>query len=95
MARTLHAVLNQHRPNSGIPPNESASTAFGIIPAIAVAVIAVGGIRERAHYPALLAGSALPIVLSGLLDCVTWGWRLHATIMYLYDQPKGATSMSR
>ena len=34
MARTLHAVLNQHRPDSGIPPNESASTAFGIIDAV-------------------------------------------------------------
>ena len=59
-----------------------------LIPAIAVAVIAVGGIRERAHYPALLAGVALPIVLSGLLDWVTWGWPFHATIMYVYYQSK-------
>jgi hypothetical protein len=39
--------------------------------AIAVAVIAVGGIRERRHYPALLGGIALPKVLSGLVDCST------------------------
>ena len=31
MARILHAVLNQHRPDLGIP-RESASRAFGIIP---------------------------------------------------------------
>jgi hypothetical protein len=42
-----------------------------LIPAIAVAVIAVGGIRERRHYPALLGGIALPNVLSGLVDCST------------------------
>jgi hypothetical protein len=59
-----------------------------LIPAIAVAVIAVGGIRERAHYRTLLAGVALPIVLSGLLDWVTWGWPFHATIMYIYYQSK-------
>ena len=50
-----------------------------LIPAIAVAVIAVGGIRLRSHYPALLGGLALPIVLSGLLDWVTWGWPFHST----------------
>ena len=55
-----------------------------LVPAVAVAVIAVGGIRLRSHYPALLAGLALPIVLSGLLDWVTWGWPFHATIMYVY-----------
>jgi GPI mannosyltransferase 3 len=59
-----------------------------LIPAIAVAVIAVGGIRERAHYRTLLAGVALPIMLSGLLDWVTWGWPFHATIMYIYYQSK-------
>jgi hypothetical protein len=31
MAQTLHAALNQHRRDSGIP-HESASGAFGIIP---------------------------------------------------------------
>ena len=55
-----------------------------LIPAVALAVIAVGGIRRRAHYPALLGGLALPIVLSGLLDWVTWGWPFHATILYIY-----------
>ena len=49
-----------------------------LIPAVAVAVIAIGGIRVRAHYPALLGGLALPIVLSGLLDWITWGWPFHA-----------------
>jgi phosphatidylinositol glycan class B len=62
-----------------------------IIPAIAVAVIAVGGIRERAHYRALLSGLALPIVASGLLDWVTWGWPFHSTVMYIYYQSKVAS----
>ena len=53
-----------------------------------VAVIAVGGIRQRAHYRALLWGLALPIVLSGLLDWITWGWPFHSTIMYIYYQSK-------
>jgi hypothetical protein len=55
-----------------------------LVPVIAVGVIAVGGIRLRSHYPALLAGLALPIVLSGVLDWVTWGWPFHATVMYVY-----------
>jgi GPI mannosyltransferase 3 len=59
-----------------------------LIPAIAVAVIAVGGIRQRTHYPALLGGVALPIVLSGLLDWATWGWPFHSTVMYVYYQSK-------
>ena len=59
-----------------------------LIPAIAVAVVAVGGIRLRSHYPALLAGLALPIVLSGLLDWLTWGWPFHATVMYVYYSAK-------
>ena len=59
-----------------------------LIPAIGVAVIAVGGIRQRAHYRALLWGLALPIVLSGLLDWITWGWPFHSTIMYIYYQSK-------
>ena len=60
-----------------------------LAPAIAVAVIAVGGIRLRSHYPALLGGLALPIVLSGLLDWATWGWPFHAVIMYVYYQTIG------
>jgi GPI mannosyltransferase 3 len=59
-----------------------------LVPAIAVAVIAVGGIRLRSHYPALLAGLALPIAFSGLLDWVTLGWPFHSTIMYVYYQSK-------
>ena len=59
-----------------------------LVPAVAVAVIAVGGIRLRAHYPALLGGLALPIALSGLLDWVTWGWPFHATVMYVYYSTK-------
>jgi phosphatidylinositol glycan class B len=59
-----------------------------LVPAIAVAVIAVGGIRERVHYRALLWGLAVPIVLSGLLDWITWGWPFHSTIMYVYYQIK-------
>jgi len=63
-----------------------------LIPAVALAVIAVGGIRRRAHYPALLGGLALPIVLSGLLDWVTWGWPFHATILYIYYNSAGGVS---
>ena len=48
-----------------------------LIPAIALIVVAVGGIRLRAHYPALFGGLAVPIVLSGLLDWITWGWPFH------------------
>ena len=59
-----------------------------LVPAIALIVVAVGGVRVRAHYPALIGGIALPIVLSGLLDWVTWGWPFHATIMYVYYQTK-------
>src|SRR6202044_3799698 len=59
-----------------------------LVPAIAVAVIAVGGVRERAHYASLLGGLALTIVLSGLLDWITWGWPFHATVMYVYYATK-------
>ena len=59
-----------------------------LLPAVVIAVIAIGGIRERAHYASLLGGLALPIVLSGLLDWVTWGWPFHSTIMYVYYQIK-------
>ena len=59
-----------------------------LIPAIALIVVAVGGIRLRAHYPALIGGLALPIVLSGLLDWITWGWPFHSTIMYVYYSAK-------
>ncbi len=59
-----------------------------LIPAIALIVVAVGGIRLRAHYPALIGGLAVPIVLSGLLDWITWGWPFHATVMYVYYSAK-------
>jgi GPI mannosyltransferase 3 len=55
-----------------------------LAPVVLVIVIAVGGIRVRSHYPALLAGLALSAVLSGVLDWVTWGWPFHATVMYIY-----------
>ena len=59
-----------------------------LVPVIAVAVVAVGGIRLRSHYPALLGGLALSIVLSGLLDWITWGWPFHATLLYVYYSAK-------
>jgi GPI mannosyltransferase 3 len=59
-----------------------------LIPAVALAVIAVGGIRERAHYPALLGGLAATVLASGLLDWITWGWPFHAAVMYVYYQAK-------
>jgi GPI mannosyltransferase 3 len=64
-----------------------------LVPAIAVAVVAVGGIRLRSHYPTLLGGLALTIVLSGLLDWITWGWPFHSSIMYVYYQSKVASSV--
>ena len=63
-----------------------------LLPAIAVIVIATGGIRERAHYPALLGGLALTTLLSGLLDWITWGWPFHALVMYVYYQSIGLGS---
>ncbi len=60
-----------------------------LAPAVAVAIIAIGGIRTRAHYPALLGGVALAIVLgSALFDWITWGWPFHASVMYVYYQSK-------
>jgi hypothetical protein len=43
-----------------------------LIHVIAVAIIAIGRLRLR-ECPALLAGLAVPILLSGLLDWITWG----------------------
>lgn len=64
-----------------------------LVPAIAVAiVIAIGGIRKREHYPALLGGFLLPIVLSGLLDWITWGWPFHSTVMYIYYNSFGGVA---
>ena len=63
-----------------------------LIPAVAVAVVAVGGIRERVHYRALLGGLALTIVLSGLLDWVTWGWPFHSLVIYVYYASKVASA---
>lgn len=63
-----------------------------LIPAVTVAVAAVGGIRLRSHYPALLVGLALPILMSGLLDWITWGWPFHSTIMYVFYQSKVASA---
>jgi len=64
-----------------------------LLPAVAVAVIAIGGIRTRAHYPALLGGVALAIALgSALFDWITLGAPFHALIMYVYYQSKVASA---
>ena len=63
-----------------------------LVPAIALALFAVGGIRKRAHYPALLWGLALTIVLSGLLDWITWGWPFHSLVFYVYYASKVASA---
>jgi len=61
-----------------------------LTPVIAVAVLALGGLRLRERYPALLGGLAVPILLlSGLLDWVTWGWPFHAYVAYVYNQSVG------
>ena len=62
-----------------------------LVPAIAVAIVAVGGIRTRAHYPVLLGGLALTIVASGLLDWITWGWPFHSLVAYVYYASKVAS----
>jgi hypothetical protein len=91
-------------PGRGVPSERRifvGSALFGLAvalrpqlaPAVAVAVIAVGGIRERAHYPALVGGLAVAIVLSGLLDWVTWGWPFHSLVMYVYYQSKVASAI--
>jgi hypothetical protein len=60
-----------------------------LLPVVAVAVVAIGGIRTRVHYPDLLGGIALAIVLgSALFDWITWGAPFHALIMYIYYQSK-------
>ena len=62
-----------------------------LLPVVAVAVIAIGGIRARAHYPALVGGVALAILLSSaLFDWITWGWPFHAMVMYVYWASKVA-----
>ncbi len=64
-----------------------------LLPAVAVAVIGIGGIRTRAHYPALLGGVALAIVVaSGLFDWITWGLPFHAMAMYVYWASKVASA---
>jgi hypothetical protein len=63
-----------------------------LTPVIAVAVIAIGGLRLRERYPALLGGLAVPIVLSGLLDWVTWGWPFHACLTYIYGLSVGGVA---
>ena len=56
-----------------------------LTPVSGIAVLAIGGLRLWGRYPVLLSGLAVPIVLSGLLDWVTWGWPFHAYITYVYD----------
>jgi GPI mannosyltransferase 3 len=60
-----------------------------LLPIVALIVIAIGGVRVRAHYPALLGGLTVPIVLSGMLDWITWGWPFHASVMYVYYMTLG------
>ncbi len=60
-----------------------------LLPVVALIVVAIGGVRARAHYPALLGGLTVPILLSGLLDWKTWGWPFHASVMYVYYMTLG------
>ena len=90
-------------PGRGVPPERrlfigaamlglAAVVRPQLIPAIAVAIVVIGGVRNRAHYPALLSGLALPVVLSGLLDWITWGWPFHSTVMYVYYNSVGGVA---
>ena len=65
-----------------------------LAPAVAVVVIYVGEMRLRERYPALMGGLAVPIVLSGLLDWVTWGRPFHSLIAYVYFQTVGGVANS-
>lgn len=63
-----------------------------LTPIIAIAILAIGGLRLRERYPALIGGLAVAAVLSGLLDWVTWGWPFHAYIAYVYDMTFGGVA---
>jgi hypothetical protein len=45
-----------------------------LAPAIAVGVVAVCRTEIRTRYLPVLLGAALPVLLAGLLDAVTWDW---------------------
>ena len=64
-----------------------------LLPAVVVAIVSVGGIRRRAHYPALLGGVALAfLVASALFDWITWGRPFNAIVMYVYWASKVASA---
>ena len=63
-----------------------------LTPVSGVAVLAIGGLRLWGRYPVLLSGLAVPFVLSGLLDWVTWGWPFHAYVTYVYDLTIGGVA---
>ena len=87
------AVLSERRLSAGaMLMGLAAVIRPQLAPAVAIAVVAIGGVRQRAHYPAMLAGLAVPLVFSGVLDWVTWGWPFHATVMYVYYQTLGGVA---
>lgn len=53
-------------------------------PAIAVAGVAICGTSLKQRYLPLLAGAAAPILLSGLLDWVTWSWPFQSLALNLW-----------
>ncbi len=55
-----------------------------LAPAVGIAAFAICGGHIRTHWPAILAGLALPVLLSGLLDWVTWGYPFQSLALSLY-----------
>jgi hypothetical protein len=53
-------------------------------PAIAVGVIAICGTSFWRRWLPLLAGAAVPILLSGLLDALTWSWPFQSMALNLW-----------
>jgi hypothetical protein len=53
-------------------------------PAIAVGAIAICGMSFRARYLPLIVGAAIPILLSGLLDALTWDWPFQSMALNLW-----------
>jgi hypothetical protein len=57
-------------------------------PALAVGVVAICGLALRRRYLPLLAGAILPVLLSGLLDWLTWDWPFQSIALNLWINVK-------
>jgi hypothetical protein len=55
-----------------------------LAPAIAVGAIAICGMHFRARYLPLILGAAIPVLLAGLLDALTWNWPFQSLALNLW-----------